>query len=145
MLASLFPEFSGRTESEKSQNEEKKKRVPNQVFQVWAYYCDTIKNDEAFASIELPKKISGINAGCIKNLIKEYSLPTIRLMINCVIMDWPAFSDHHRIRTNFPEIKLLTYFRESISFAATSGSGFSTSAHRFSKYSQYFESLKNGG
>ena len=145
-IDTLFPEFAGQTGNNRVDSSgEKKKRNSSQnpTYQIWAYYCTELKNDPNFSSIELPKTISGINAGCLKNLIKEYSLPTLRLIIKCIIMDWPAFAEHFKVRANFPELRLITYFREKISFAATSGSGFFTPSHRFSKYAQYFENQNN--
>lgn len=144
-FASLFPEYAGseNEESIKAKSKVRKNAVPNDSYKLWAFYCSSLKEVAEFAAIEIPAKISGINAGCLKNLVKEYSFPTLRLMIKCVIMDWEAFREHFKIHSNFPELKLITYFREKISFAATSGAGFFTSTHRFSKYAQYFEELKN--
>lgn len=144
-FASLFPEYSDSAETNiEKKTHATKNLVVNDAYKLWQFYCSSLKEEQEFAAIEIPRKISGINAGCLKNLIKEYSFPTLRLMLKCVIMDWAAFSEHFRVSSNFPELRLITYFREKISFAATSGIGFSTPSHRFSKFAQYFESLNNG-
>lgn len=108
----------------------RKQEADPRIFETWKLWFAMLKSH--FGIQDIPKTMSGEDAGHIKTLLREYG-DRVRDMFKLAMMDWSAFTAKMKVKSDAPNLKVLVAYRRDFASAISLG-GFTTAKIRSSDF-----------